>query len=263
MRNSYFSENLMSMLSPDSNIERIIDFLKRKGLLKTTMSCSTCNTQMIWSKCSAIKDKFRWKCMKKECELNKTTISIRKDSIFDDVRCDLRSIVFVMYLWSRETPIKRAYEDTGLSRPTISLIYGFMRDICKRYFDPIKLGGEGIICQVDESLFSYKPKYHRGRAPEEERWVFGIVDTSYTPARGYMQCVERRNSATLLPIIQKVCLPGTMIYSDGWAAYPAIQEIGYEFSSVNHKENHVDPVTGTHTQNVESYWNKQKFRIKK
>src|SRR6187402_2665159 len=136
------------------------------------------------------------------------------------------------------------------------LIYRSLRDICRKYFadNPIRLGGTGVICQIDESLFAYKPKYHRGRAPENEKWIFGIVDTSFTPARGYMECVERRNAATLLPILERVCLPDTAIVSDGWAAYPRIRDLGYEHRTVNHRLHFVDPGTGAHTQNIESYW---------
>jgi hypothetical protein len=78
-----------------------------------------------------------------------------------------------------------------------------------------------------------------------------------------MECVERRNAEILLPIIRRVCLPGSIIVSDGWRAYPKIQEMGYEYRFVNHRFNHVDPITGAHTQNVESYWAKQKGKIKK
>ena len=38
-------------------------------------------------------------------------------------------------------------------------------------------------------------------------------------------------------------------------------------STVNHSVNHsvhfVDPITGVHTQNIESYWNRVKYKIKK
>jgi hypothetical protein len=56
------------------------------------------------------------------------------------------------------------------------------------------LGGPGIIVEIDESMFNHKVKSHRGRGPARRRWVFGMVDGSYTPARGVMKVVEERNS---------------------------------------------------------------------
>ncbi|KAF9744318.1 hypothetical protein NGRA_3576 [Nosema granulosis] len=129
--------------------------------------------------------------------------------------------------------------------------------------EPIRLGGLGIICQIDESLFVHKVKYHRGRAPRRQVWVFGIVDTSTSPAIGYMRIVEDRSAATLLPIVQEVCLPGTIIHSDMWAGYRELSErTGFDHGTVNHRFNFVDPITGVHTQHVESFWNAHKEKIK-
>ncbi|KAI4293366.1 hypothetical protein PAPHI01_2640, partial [Pancytospora philotis] len=130
--------------------------------------------------------------------------------------------------------------------------------------EPVRLGGPGIICQVDESLFVHKQKYHVGRVAETERWVFGIVDTSFSPSKGYMVEVSDRTAETMFPIMQRVIRPGSIIHSDRWKAYARIQEkLGFAHQSVNHSLNFVDPKTGAHTQNIESYWNKQKDVIKK
>ena len=107
-------------------------------------------------------------------------------------------------------------------------------------------------------------QHHRGRAPRQPVWVFGMVDTSFTPARGYMEIVPRRDAATLLPIIHNHTRPNTIIHSDQWAAYGGVAALptvaGH--STVNHSLFFVDPATGTHTQHIESYWNrvKQKFK---
>ena len=96
-------------------------------------------------------------------------------------------------------------------------------------------------------------------------WVFGIVDTSQEPALGYMEIVPARDAATLLPIIQAHTAAGTTVYSDQWGAYNRVQTLGNvaAHSTVNHSLHFVDPVTGVHTQNVESYWNRVKGKLKR
>ena len=95
--------------------------------------------------------------------------------------------------------------------------------------------------------------------------MFGMADTSQTPAVGYMELVPQRDAATLLPIIQQHVLPGTTIWSDQWAAYnnvgtlPGVAGHGV----VNHSLHFVDPTTGVNTQTVESYWNRVKRKFKK
>ena len=94
--------------------------------------------------------------------------------------------------------------------------------------------------------------------------MFGLVDVSHQPALGYMEMVPRRDANTLLPIIQAHVLPGTIIYSDEWRAYSQVQSLlnVSTHRTVNHSLHFVDPVTGVHTQNIESYWNRVKSRIK-
>lgn len=83
----------------------------------------------------------------------------------------------------------------------------------------MQLGGPGTVVHIDESCFSHKPKHHRGRGPHTPMWVFGMVDTSTSPATGYMEIVDKRDAATLLPIIQAVVQRGSTIHSDEWRAY--------------------------------------------
>lgn len=94
--------------------------------------------------------------------------------------------------------------------------------------------------------------------------MFGLVDTSYSPALGYMEVVQRRDAATLLPIIQAHTAPGTIIHSDDWRAYSRVASLPTVATHgvVNHSLHFVDPSTGVHTQNIESYWGRVKRKIK-
>ena len=104
---------------------------------------------------------------------------------------------------------------------------------------------------------------HRGRPPRQERWVFGLCDTSFEPALGYMELVPDRRAGTLLPIIQAHVQPGTVIVSDEWRAYSNVGQLPNVAAhrTVNHSLNFVGP-TGIHTQNIESYWNRAKIKFK-
>ena len=77
-----------------------------------------------------------------------------------------------------------------------------------------------------------------------------------------MEIVQARNEATLLPIIRAHVAPGTEVHSYEWGAYSGISSMpGIGHATVNHSLHFVDPSTGTHTQNVESYWNCVKHKL--
>ena len=108
-------------------------------------------------------------------------------------------------------------------------------------------------------------QYHHGQPPRSEAWVFGMVDISHSPALGYMQSVPRRDASSLLPIIQQHVAPGTIIHSDQWRAYSHVssQPNVASHHTVNHSIAFVDSVTGVHTENIESYWNRTKIKLKR
>ncbi|KAF2886845.1 hypothetical protein ILUMI_19328, partial [Ignelater luminosus] len=68
---------------------------------------------------------------------------------------------------------------------------------------------------ADESLTS-KRKYNRGHMVPE-KWVFGLYDVE--AKLGVAEFVEDRSRETLLPLIEKYVIPGSIIYSDCWPAY--------------------------------------------
>ena len=99
---------------------------------------------------------------------------------------------------------------------------------------PIQLRGLGIICEVCESLMSHKVKAYKERAPSEQIWVFRIVDKITKPATIYVKMVPVRSAATLIPIINRVCRPGTIIHSDMWRSYHELSKsFRYDYGAFN------------------------------
>ena len=105
--------------------------------------------------------------------------------------------------------------------------------------------------EIDESKFGRR-KYNRGRATEGH-WVFGGMERG--GGDSFLVEEAKKDAATLLPIIAQHVQPGTVIYSNEWAAYNQLATTtGNVHLTVNHSLHFVDPQTGAHTQGVESTW---------
>ena len=123
----------------------------------------------------------------------------------------------------------------GLAEKTVIDWFNFLREECtaKLIRMPMQdklIGGVGEIVEVDKSVM-VKRKYNRGHLREQhDQWVFEMYDGRRRV--GWIEFVESRDAPTLLPPIQQYVRPGTMIYSDGWAAYnnlPNTQARAYRF----------------------------------
>lgn len=78
--------------------------------------------------------------------------------------------------------------------------------------------------------------------------------------------MQRRDRATLCQILQRILLPGTEVHTDDWAAYRNLQLHVANVAvhrAVVHRDSFVDPLTGIHTQEVESAWARLKYYIKR
>lgn len=81
-----------------------------------------------------------------------------------------------MFLWSIQTRVTTAAEQTKITEVSAVDWYNFFRDVCGEYFvsNPVTVGGPGMTVEIDESKFG-KRKYNRGRMIDGH-WVFGGVE---------------------------------------------------------------------------------------
>ena len=182
--------------------DSLIQYLQGKQLIASNKSCS-CGAEMRLGNKADVSDGKVFRCP--SCKRVK---SLRAGSFFDKSRLSLQKWIVLLYWWVREYPVTDAAEEAQVGRDTAINVYQWLREVCSTRLlsIDIKLGGQGKVVQIDESLFRHKVKYHRGQS---EVWVFGMVDTSKQPAMGYMVVVPNRTAITLLPIIEQHVHPGT------------------------------------------------------
>lgn len=258
--------NLDEIIRPlVNNKEATIIYLRSKGLLKNILYCEECKMKLNEVKYKRHIDGFAFRCYKSKCLNKMKYISIRKYSFFEKFNIELIDVLQICFDWFFEQSIKYVSISHRPSKNTVLKIFSSLRKKCNVYFNenPIRLGGNGYICQIDESMFKYKQKYHVGRISADNRWIFGIVDNSTSPSKYYVERVLNRSAEVLLPIINRICRDGSIIWSDEWRAYNNIKALGFDHHKVNHSLNFVNPNTGVNTQAVESLWNKLKRRVKR
>lgn len=209
-----------------------------------------------------------WRCLGRACGRSKE--SITAGSFFGETRSKIPLTTHIQALYNFSIGIKQVDAKEALvglmSRKSIAVWFNYYRDLFSQDLlaNPVRLGGGAHVVQIDESYFSGKRKYNRGRVLGGviDPWIFGMIDS--TTREVSLNIVQDRTAATLIPLIEQTVIPGSTIVSDGWGAYNAIAASpnNYTHHVVNHSENFVDPVTQAHTQMIEGFWAhaKQKYK---
>ena len=251
-------EVILSILAGKSDKETI-EFLQEEKLIRKCGVCPNCHVQRRLVQNKHYKGGYGARCPR--CRKFSKLI---EGTFFEDTRISFHRILIFMYLWCAGLGQKEAGDILGFtSQHTKVDYYNFFRDICSHHISTtpglFQFGGPGVVVQVDESVIT-KRKYNRGRVVPEV-WILGIYDTLLK--RGVIEYVEHRDADTLTEVIRRHVAPGTIIYTDGWAAYRRLAQLGYIHRTVNHSANFVDPVTGICTNAVEGYWARLKIWLRR
>ena len=115
-----------------------------------------------------------------------------------------------------------------------------------------KIGGANCTVEVDMSNF-VKRKYKQGRAFEEKWVVVGICRE--TGGIFVALCPDnKRDSATLMSIIEQHVDERSTVFTDCWKAYCQLERDNWFHLTASHSMNFVDPSTGAHMQNIGNVW---------
>lgn len=241
------------------------NYLTTNRLIPDNKNCKYCFNAMVLEQTRDIKFGLIFRCKNKFCAHYRTTASVFKDTFFENMQvCPMNVLKAIFYLGHGTTSVDIC-RFTSLNKKNLINIKTKLIEKIKQYYiqNPVRLGGPGVIINVDETKLNHNVRSHRGRSPRVTRWALTIIDTSTSPSAGFAIPVADRSAATLLPIIANVVREGSIIYTDEWAAYNNLAVNNeYEHFRITHKYNFVCPVTGIHTQHVESFNNKLKLFIK-
>ena len=210
------------------------------------------------------------RCSKKQCKMQgQWSQSIYKFSFFQEAKVEKHLILAFLWLWLTQSSSTQIEMYLRWSSDTAFAWTKAIQDVIATVVlnDQEKVGGHGIVVEIDESKFG-KRKYQIGHRVEGA-WVFGGVEL--TPERKmFSVIVEDRTKATLHAVIKKHILPGSVIRSDCWSAYVNLNnpdeenlstwlpEMNYGYECVNHSVEYVTE-DGVHTNTIEGTW----FAIKR
>jgi len=189
-----------------------------------------------------------------------------------------REIIFLLYAvarnWKYEDMKFYSYSEFSFGQATLVDWAHYVRRVINinRRYRP-KIGGPGVVVQIDESLFRGRRKNMTGRLLLGDRgrdarrrnygnrvdgpWIVGMIDSNKNVRLFF---VRDRSANTLLHLIRSVVLPGSIIHTDGWGGYYRVGqgewpdgEAAYGHQIVNHSVEFVS-AEGAHTQAIERVW---------
>ena len=116
---------------------------------------------------------------------------------------------------------------------------------------------EGEI-EVDESYFGGRRKGKRGRGAAGKVPVFGLLKRN---GKVYAVMIPDAKTQTLMPIIREKVKPDSIVYSDYWRGYNALDISEFKHYRINHSKLFADK--HNHINGIENFWNQAKRHLRK
>jgi transposase len=152
---------------------------------------------------------------------------------------------------------RTAAEMVGINRNSVNLFYNKLRQIIVHFteLESPFLHGE---VEVDESYFGGVRKGQRGRGAAGKVPVFGCLERK---GKVYTQMIADVKEKTLIPIIRCKIRPDSIIYSDNFKSYNALDVSEFKHLRINHSEKFADEKN--HNNGMENFWDQAKRHLRK
>ena len=155
-----------------------------------------------------------------------------------------------------EVTARTAADLASVNKTTAAYFYHRLRQVIAWRLDQASpLAGE---VEADESYFGGKRKGKRGRGAAGKVPVFGILKRG---GKVYTKMIPDARSETLMPIINRMILPDSIVYTDTWASYNALDISDFHHVRINHSELFAN--RDNHINGIENFWNQAKRHLRK
>ena len=174
-------------------------------------------------------------------------------------RCKLgkRQQLRLLECFVLEVTARSAADMLGMQANTTMLFYRKVRHlIAGKLAETFPEHGE---FEVDESYFGGARKGKRGRGAAGKVPVFGILKRG---GKVYTKMIADASSKTLLKAIKTKVLPDSVVYTDSFGSYDALDVSEFKHRRVNHSKTFVS-AKGYHINGIENFWNQAKRVLRK
>jgi len=154
------------------------------------------------------------------------------------------------------TTARTAAALVGVNKTTAAYYFHRLRElICTAIDDQTPFHGE---VEVDESYFGGKRKGKRGRGAAGKVPVFGILKRG---GKVYTKVIPDARTGTLMGIMQHKIVPDSIVYSDSFGSYNALDVSDFRHYRINHSELFAN--RQNHINGIENFWNQAKRHLRR
>jgi transposase len=153
------------------------------------------------------------------------------------------------------TTARAAAELIGVQPNTAIRFFMRLRQLIASKLPSYELSGE---IEADESYFGGKRKGKRGRGAAGKVAVFGLLKRG---GKVYTAIIPNAKTETLLPIIKEKVRPDSIVYTDTFKSYNALDVSDFHHMRINHSELFADKQN--HINGIENFWNQAKRHMRK
>lgn len=118
-----------------------------------------------------------------------------------------------------------------------------------------ELSGE---VEADESYFGGVRKGRRGRGAADKVIVFGLLKRR---GKVFTVIVPNAKTETLLPIIEEQVQPDSIVYTDTFRSYNALDVSAFHHQRINHSKLFANQKS--HINGIENFWNQAKRHMRR